>query len=907
MKLKKLIAGIFILAITALATAFVKLEDDPIKLISTQLEKWMNEHPQEKVYLQFDKPYYGIGDNIWFKAYITTGANHQLSAISGALNVELINDQDSVKQWIKLPVTSGITWGDFALSDTLKEGNYRIRAYTNWMRNAGEDYYFEKSIAIGNAATNTVFTKATYTYSKLNGAQKVDATINYTDLDNTPYAGKEVSYNIKTNNKQILKDKGITDDKGNLAISFINATPNPASSGFITTNIKVADKQTVTKTISFKAVSGQVDVQFFPEGGDLVNGIRSRVAFKAVGANGLGIDIKGVVTDSDNRELAQITTKHLGMGVFAMTPEAGKTYKAQITYPDGSQSTVNLPKAADQGYVITVNNTDTANIVVRVTSTNNVTSKNVYIVAQLAGVLCYVAKSKPGATSFAATIPKSKFPSGIAQFTLFTETGEPLNERIAFIQRQDDLLKLNVKAAQQVSAPRQKVTINLNATNSSGKPVLGTFSAAVIDEAKVPVEEGTETSILSQLLLSSDLKGYIEQPNYYFNNVNEKTNADLDILMMTQGYRRFSWKPLLANQLPLVTYQPEKTLQISGTIQTSGGKPVPNGKVMLFTTAGGTFVLDTVADSQGKFAFRNLVFKDSIKFVLQARTAKNSKNVEIKLDALPAQTVVKNKNLTDIQLNSIAALNTYLKSNKRLYDEEAKYGLGNHTIVLKEVTVTEKRKSVLTNSANLNGAGNADQVITSDVIEKFGCFTIDQCLQGRLTGVIFRGGIPYSTRSLGGNYPMQIIVDGIYVEGDFLTTIPPTTIASIEVMRTVGNTAIYGSRGGNGVLLINTKRGGDIDYNASQIYAPGIVTYTPKGFYNSRQFYAPKYDDPKTNTVIADLRTTIHWVPNIVTDNNGNASFDFYNAGSKGTYRVVVEGINGDGFIGRQIYRYQVQ
>jgi hypothetical protein len=325
---------------------------------------------------------------------------------------------------------------------------------------------------------------------------------------------------------------------------------------------------------------------------------------------------------------------------------------------------------------------------------------------------------------------------------------------------------------------------------------------------------------------------------------------------------------------------------------------------MLFTTAGGTFILDTVADAQGKFAFKNLLFKDSIRFVIQARTAKNGKNVEISLDNLPSRSVVKSVRPQDVEVGA-EALNAYLKFSKKQYDEEAKYGLGNHTILLKEVTVTEKRKSALANSSNLNGPGNADQVITAEAFEKMGCTTIDQCLQGRLLGVIFRGGVPYSTRSM--NTPMQVILDGVYVESDFLQNIAPMDIASVEVLRTIGNTAIYGSRGGGGVLLINTKRGGDYNYSAANVYSPGIITYTPKGYYNARQFYAPKYDDPKTNVTIADLRTTIHWVPSIVTDNTGNASFEFFNAGTKGTYRVVVEGINDEGHLGRQVYRYQVQ
>ena len=904
MNLKKLFAGVFVMAALAVAFAFINPEDDPIQKIVAQLEKWTTDHPQEKVYLQLDKPYYGVGDNIWLKAYITIGAEHRLSAISGALNVELINEQDSVKQWIKLPVTSGITWGDFALSDTLQEGTYRIRAYTNWMRNAGPEYFFEKSITIGNAATNNVFTKTSYKYSKVNNAQKVDAVINYADLDNLPYAGKEVSYAVKVNDKQILKSKGSTDTQGNLSISFLNTQQAPLTSGMIVTNIKVDDKKTINKNIILKTTSGQADVQFFPESGNLVNGVRSRVAFKAVGPNGLGVDIKGMITDNNNTEVAQLTTRHLGMGIFALTPEAGKTYKAQITYPDGSQNTVALPAAAEQGFVMTINNVDTAKINLRVTGSAGVNAKDNYIVAQSGGVVCYVARNSGGQSTFSALIPKNKFPSGIAQFTLFTAAGQPLNERIAFVQREADMLNVKVSASAATSAPRQKVKINLSAANSNGKPVVGVFSASVIDESKVQTDEAAETSILSHLLLTSDLKGFVEQPNYYFTKPNEKTNADLDVLMLTQGYRRFAWKSLLADQIPAPAFQAEKTLQISGTVKTLGGKPVPNSKVMLFTTAGGTFILDTVADAQGKFAFKNLLFKDSIRFVIQARTAKNSKNVEITLDNLPSRSVVKSVRPQDVEVGA-EALNAYLKFSKKQYDEEAKYGLGNHTILLKEVTVTEKRKSALTNSSNLNGAGNADQVITADVFEKMGCATIDQCLQGRLVGVIFRGGVPYSTRSF--NTPMQIILDGVYVESDFLANIAPMDVASVEVLRTIGNTAIYGSRGSGGVLLINTKRGGDYNYSAANIYSPGIITYTPKGFYAARQFYAPKYDDPKTNVAIADLRTTIHWVPNIITDSNGNASFEYFNAGTKGTYRVVVEGLNDEGHLGRQVFRYQVQ
>ena len=325
-------------------------------------------------------------------------------------------------------------------------------------------------------------------------------------------------------------------------------------------------------------------------------------------------------------------------------------------------------------------------------------------------------------------------------------------------------------------------------------------------------------------------------------------------------------------------------------------------RITLFTTSGGTFILDTVSDAQGKFTFNNLIFRDSIKFVVQARTAKDRKNLEIELDNIAPQLVGKNKNAPDIQVNINDGLSPYLQNSKKLFSEQVKYGIGNHTILLKEVVIKDTRTVAVKHSANLNGPGNADQILTYKDLENMGNISLPIILQGRLLGVMFRGNVPYSTR---GGGAMQVVIDGVYVDSDFLNSINTTDIASIEVLRTIGNTAIYGSRGGNGLLVITTKRGDEGSvYNR---YAPGIVTYSPKGYYKAREFYSPQYDDPKTNTQMQDLRSTIYWRPNVITDKEGNASFSFFNADGKGTYRVVIEGIDADGNLGRQVYKYKVE
>jgi len=904
MSYKRIIAGLLLIGSIITVTGFINADVYSIEKIAEQLNKWKEGYAPEKVYLQFDKPYYAVGDDVWFKAYVTIGSKHQLSALSGALNVELIDDKDSVKQSVKLPLINGLAWGDFALSDTLEEGNYRIRAYTNYMRNAGEDYFFDKAITIVNSTTNKVFTKTTYTYSTQNGKQQVNAAINYADLSGEPYVNKEVRYTVELNTKSVAKGKGITDDKGNINVSFTNPLTVALQSGMIATTIKLDDKKTVTKAILIKNTSANVDVQFFPESGSLVNGVKSKIAFKATGADGLGADIKGTVIDDQNNTITTFSTEHLGMGIFDILPATGKLYKANITFADGSTKTFDLPKAIDKGFVLSIDNTDADNVKLKISASHSLLADNpddtISVMAQAGGQVYFAAQSKVSSSNFTASVSKSRFPSGVVQFTLFSSKGEPLNERVVFIQNPDQL-KMDVTSAKQSYAPREKVKIGLNAQSPDSKPVIGAFSVAVIDETKVPVKEEDESTILSNLLLTSDIKGYVEKPNYYFTGVNEKTKADLDVLMLTQGYHRFEWKKILKDDMPPLVYEPERSLHISGHIKTLGGKSVPHAKVALLATGGGTFFMDTVTDEQGKFSFDNLAFRDSVRFVIQARTSKDRKNVEIDLDDINPQKVTQNKNAPDMQVSVSDGLSTYMKSSKSYYDAQLKYGLGNHIIALKEVEIRDKRPSALKHSDNLNGPGNADQVILGDKL--LGCPTLSTCLQGVLFGVTFRNGIPYSTR--GG--ALTINVDGMFLQSSEYDMINTSDIASIEVLRTPSYYSIYGGQAGPGGVILITMKRGDEDHSYLSRPAPGIVTVSPKGYYKIREFYSPKYDDPKTNIAVADLRSTIYWNPDVITDKDGNASFDFFNAGSKGTYRVVIEGIDSDGNIGRQVYKYKVE
>ena len=315
-------------------------------------------------------------------------------------------------------------------------------------------------------------------------------------------------------------------------------------------------------------------------------------------------------------------------------------------------------------------------------------------------------------------------------------------------------------------------------------------------------------------------------------------------------------------------------------------------------------MLDTLTDNNGKFIFPNLEFADNTKFVVQSRVEKGQDDVTLYLDtpSFPAISM-KNKGINNAPSFKKVDTTYYMVNQRRFYEEQQKYGINKHAIVLKDVIIKGK-KDFLKNSQNLNGSGAADQVVTADDLRNSVGATLSFRLTEKLASTVkFVNGVPYR-RSPPSSTPLQVVIDGNYADFNEYDHLDPDRIQSIEVLTSFNFYTVYGTRGAAGLLIITTKRGAD--YNHNYRYAPGVVTYMPKGFYKAREFYSPQYDNPKTNQKMLDLRSTIYWNPNVITDKDGKASFSYFNADGKGTYRVVVEGIDAEGNLGRQVYRYKV-
>lgn len=875
---------LLLLLVSLLVFGFV-IDDELLKKILTQLQKHSTEYPQEKVHLHFDKPYYTAGDSIWFKGYVITAEQNKLSDLSKILYVELIDEQDSIVQSLRLPLALGLASGTFSLPDTLQEGNYRVRAYTQWMRNFSEEYFFDKTVLIGNVSSGNITSEIQYTCKEDKNRQLVLADIHYKNLDGNPLVNTTVNYTIQQD-AEISHDKGITDSNGNLKITFKAAKKKAAK---ITTILQLDNQRTVSKSFSVKAASSDSDVQFFPEGGDLVAGIRSIVAFKATGSNGLGIGIIGSVTDQNNNKVAEIKSEHAGMGVFILYPQAEQVYSASIRFADGSNKTFILPKVLPQGYGLSAENTDPDNLDVKISVTPELISGGeITLLAQSNGVVKYVSKTIMDKSLVRARIPKNRFPTGIIQLTLFSPDQQPVAERLVFINNKDEL-NININILKTSYGKREKVKMTVDVKDADSKPVTGSFSLAVTDETKVPYDENNETTIISNLLLTSDLKGYIERPNYYFTDINESKLRQLDLLLMTQGWSRFEWKNILTNVFPALTFKPEKGIEVTGRVTSLlTGKPVVNGKVGLLPLSDTDLSLlsDTVTDAEGRFKFENLFFMDSTKFSIQARNAKDRKNTEIKLDKVPAQPVTGSKNPIGAGINVNLSLVAYVKNTQDQVEELKRYGLFRKNIALAEVKVVDRKKEEL--SYNLDRYGTRIgkmKVLTSTDLQN--CMNLLMCVPAKGGGIIARNGAFYSYRGT----RLTVILDGVPVLfNDDIESINAQDVENIIITTSS--------------IVIITKHG---ELTPSTRYIPGITSYTPKGYYKERVFYSPNYDNPKVNNRMRDLRTTIFWAPHVLTDSTGKTTVEFFNADGTGNYRAIIEGIDLNGKMGRKVYQYSVR
>ncbi|WP_229201873.1 TonB-dependent receptor plug domain-containing protein [Arsenicibacter rosenii] len=671
-----------------------------------------------------------------------------------------------------------------------------------------------------------------------------------------------------------------------------------------------------------------VDIQFLPEGGNLIAGLAGRVGFKAVDETGKGADIAGFVLDAKKDTIVGFEAMHLGMGYFSLTPEAGQSYTAYVKRKGEAYKAFPLPAVQTDGYVMMVDNlSNKDNIRVLIAHTKPLSAQtNASLIFQSRGLLVQASKLPLTKRSFWVQIPREKFPEGVGQITLFDETNKQVAERLFFVDHKERL-NVTVKADKASYKPREEVKLDITVTDNEGKPAKGNFSLAVTDTKLAPEAEAAPQTIASYLLLESDLKGEIEQPGYYFDEKNDTRNIKLDLLMMIQGWRRFTWPEVLSGDYPTLAYDVETGLTLSGQA-VKPGRPVartrrkpgegeiapgllipdkaasakasPN-KVKLTVVATSkdstrSFMMGET-DDEGHFALFGLAMTDTTNVFIQATSLKgNNRNYNVTLDAFEPAKVM----FTKVPFNPIVVrreewgdfvrrTNEYLELEEQLRK--------NNERMLKEVTVKAKKLEPTDTRRMMYGA--ADASVKFDQMNTAGAMTILDVIRSRVAGVMVTGSGTSATVQIRGAANFQgaieplFLMDGMPVDKETALTISVQDVEAVDVIKGA-STAMYGSRGAGGVIAILLKRGGSGTVNTN--YTPmGTLLAKIPGFQPRREFYAPRYDVSKPEHVRPDHRATLHWQPMITVGESGKSSVSFFASDALTRLRIVTEGaaVNG--------------
>ncbi|AKD04973.1 hypothetical protein PKOR_20125 [Pontibacter korlensis] len=672
---------------------------------------------------------------------------------------------------------------------------------------------------------------------------------------------------------------------------------------FFTKTLQVLGPSDNTATAKTTSATEKIDFQFFPEGGDMVQGLKNRIAFKATGTAGKGVAVSGSVFDDQGQKLLDFSDLHLGMGAFELQPEAGRNYIARVKTSDGKSVEYVLPKAKTTGYLLRVDETTGNNLEISIAGNVNQQEPLVLTgISQDALKYSQAVSLQPGQT-YRQQVPKSEFSTGIVRFNLSRANGEPLAERLVFVDHQDDL-NINLTTNKSTFEGRELVTLQLEAKDKNGQPVATDFSLAITDDELVKQSKNS-LGIKSYLLLTSDLKGYVEQPGYYFENDNPQRKQALQYLLMTQGWRRFSWQAATSGSFPSIQYPAEQDLTIKGKLVTKKDKPVANGEALLYLQGQHQAFITTETNRQGEFSFRGFDFTGDVDMVVQGTDARGRrKHLQVVMEEDSFIPKVATSNPFQAEALLPDARQDFLQASRQQQFASSNFNQAYtlRGILLPEVDIKGEKDVYVPFTLHRE----ADVVIKGKDLTVAPSGNILESLQGRVAGVqIYRSGQnQFRARIRGQQTPPLYLVDGVPVSEGTLSMLSQFDINRVEILKDAASAAIYGGRASGGVIAIFTDHGGEEETEVE----PGtyIIVHQAKGYNKVREFYSPRYEEPGEGSNEPDLRTTIYWNPSVKTDANGKATVTFYTADRSTTYRAIAEGVSDEGKPGSGTLTFQV-
>jgi hypothetical protein len=789
----------------------------------------------EKVYLHSDRENFLPGDDIWFKAYLIDASSNQLTDHSGNLHVELISPSMNIVDSRIVKLSSGLGNGDFHLTDDIKSGRYHLRAYTNYMRNFGDQLFFNKEITI----------------------------INPSDAERTFSEGVD-------------------------------------------------------------SVANRLEITFFPEGGSLVDNVVSVVAFKAVNANGESCDVTGAIYSSAGEIVATIKSLHRGMGTFSISPFPGTGYYAIVKDNSGDEIRKELPRSFPKGFVLNVSKNRNNDLVVTV-RTNTATLASLTDPDLSVNVSSHSISLKKADFSLKSLanrfiLPVNDLPEGIVSFTISGQENIPLCERLVYIKN-NEFVNIHLETNESIYKQRDSVSLKVSLRVNSLKPQDAFLSLSATKEISEKSSSQISSSISSWFLLESDIHGPVEEASYYFDPANPNRLRDLDLLLLTQGWRDFKWK------YKDIQYPAENGFSISGRVRKKfADVPLKETFVTIAIFKNGNPVIGTaLSDNSGKFSLNGLDLTGEAKLIASVTGDKDKPKGWLILDSAkysPAtldsgngenELIQKSQFVTNDQQTGENPLNrkdyhTFIQYSNIITSIQKKYKLSD-TIRPGEVSISAKRKDWTETSGSkarhyLMGTPDKEMVITKELesYNTVGVLVGDRIIRSfKMKGEFFTWNM-----SPGITNPIYML-DGAVVTEDQVALIPLKWVERIDVLDNIGSIAGFGVNlqiGGSrkqtndkaspvptstadGVISVILKNG----YVNEGYTSLNSVSAKLSGYNEPRLFYSPKHHTSLEKDYKPDLRTTLFWEPNIKVENNKSVLVNYFNADNPSKVKIVVEGI----------------
>jgi hypothetical protein len=695
--------------------------------------------------------------------------------------------------------------------------------------------------------------------------------------------------------------------------AYSNWMRNFGAEHFFSRNIRIGNLSVPEKSAKQPATN-DFEVTFFPEGGELLTGIPQRVAFKAQQSNGNPIEVRGIVLNAKKQNIAQLVTQHDGMGLFQVTAAAGDKLYAEVTSVQGKTKVFDLPQPTVHACALTVtrqNNTLHYRVL------TDATPDSLLLIEQCRGRL--LALKTIDIQHLEDTLSLASAPEGIVQLILCQTNGQAISRRLIFLRR-TQLEQWTIQKDQSSYSARQPVRINVLLQDENGKPLNGEFSISLTDASQIAPDEQAD-QIVSNLLLTSDLKGVISHPGWYFAQNDETHQEALDLVMLTHGWCRFLTDNIKQITHPDLPYAMELGQYISGKVH-GLPKDEKDNKISAFDPNSKEFGNSTVK-ANGTFEIDNLQFPDSTGFAVKVLTTRKN-GVDIVIDQ-PDYPIAKNINpyelpvldysnylssemkhlnsiggirviqLKEVQVTALKSQNKYFKSSYLItsYGEERIKKEFDMNIVKSGLdVVNDIMRYKYPNRFVAENSDNPDNALLGAANPNYG--TTENSHLATSAGFMDATANPnYYGRLL-----TAVVDDNLYTGEEsvigVLERIDSRDIANMEFISREYNS----NNPGTAAVVISLKPGTGLMTEAPD---SRIAYCEPLGYAWPAWFYSPKYDNAaQKNSSDIDMRSTVFWDPSMQLGQDGKASFSFYTSDHPTHYHLVIEGVT----FGGRVCRY---